>query len=104
MNVFEKLQGLLSSEEEEFLWTEFYEKLESEGHIDNEYLAKTAEKDISQEIQRIDKLTLAEVNAWLTWILRGERFCDGLFQSCIDNGAVSALLSRGNELLKDAEE
>lgn len=101
MNVFEKLQNILKSDDEENLWTMFYEELQANGYIDNEYRDKTMNKDISYEIQKIDTLTLAEVTAWLTWILRGERFCYGLFQSYIDNGAIAALLNRGSEILKE---
>lgn len=102
MNTFEKLQGLLKTKEE-YLWTKFYEELEVADYIDSDYRNKTQGKTIAQEIRNAESMELPDVVAWLTWILRGERFCDGLFQSCIDDGTLSVLLDRGNELLNEGD-
>ena len=42
----------------------------------------------------IAELTLLEISTCFTWLDRGERFCDGLISSHIDNGTVTQLLER----------
>lgn len=46
----------------------------------------------------IAELTLAEIATHFTWLERGERFCDGLIASYIDNGTVTQLLEKLIEL------
>ena len=40
---------------------------------------------------------------WLTWILRGERFTEGLFRKNISNGNVKALLNQAEETCRKIE-
>ena len=97
--MFRKLQEIMSSGGED-VWTSFYRAMESEGCIDVKYLEHTTGQDLESAVKHADRLSKEEVCTWLTWILRGERFCEGLFESCIENGSFSALLSRGVELSK----
>ena len=39
-------------------------------------------------------LDTVSVLALMTWITRGERFCDGLIENHIENGSILALLQR----------
>lgn len=95
--MFEELIKLVKAEGED-AWTEFYEKMESGNCIDMDYLKHTSGKNIKEVEKDIATMTLDEVKTWLTWILRGERFCDGLFETCIDDGTLLALLQRGRDL------
>lgn len=92
--LFEKLQKLVEKAGVE-AWSEFYTTLEAEGCIDSEYLKHIAGQDIAEVLKNVETMSVKEVCTWLTWILRGERFCDGLFESCIENGSLQALLKRG---------
>mgnify|MGYP006916223449 CR=1 FL=1 len=97
MILFEKLQKLIEKAGVDS-WSEFYATLEAERCIDPEYLKHTAEQNIAVVLQNVESMSVQEVCTWLTWILRGERFCDGLFESCIKNGSLQALLKRGVEI------
>ena len=97
MILFEKLQKLIEKTGVDS-WSEFYATLEAERCIDPEYLKHTAEQNIAVVLQNVESMSVQEVCTWLTWILRGERFCDGLFESCIKNGSLQALLKRGVEI------
>ena len=46
------------------------------------------------KLKQIAELTLSEITTYFTWLDRGERFCDGLIASYIDNGTVTQLLER----------
>ncbi len=97
--MFKELQKIIASGGED-KWTAFYQAMDSGGCLDLKYLEHTSGQDLSSAVKRVGSLSKEDVCTWLTWILRGERFCDGLFQSCIDNGSLSVLLLRGVELSK----
>ena len=44
--------------------------------------------------KQIAELTLSEIATYFTWLMRSERFCDGLIASYIDNGTFAQLLVR----------
>ena len=101
--MFEKLQKLIASDGED-IWTDFYQAMKSGGYIDSKYLEHTSGQNISEALQKVESMSIEEVCAWLTWILRGERFCEGLFKSSIENGQLSSLLKRGVELTQKGME
>ena len=95
--MFKELQELVSREGAD-AWTGVYQLLEAGGYLDSEYLRNTSGSNVAEAVKRVDNMSLDEVYTWLTWILRGERFCDGLFETCIGDGTLSRLLKRGYEL------
>ena len=97
--MFKKLQKLLETEKDvSKLWTEFYEELGGHEYLDSDYLQKTRGKDINEVMKHTDTLSIEECCTWLTWMLRGERFSEGLFKKNIKNGNVKALLKRAEEI------
>ena len=92
--MFEKLSYILNSDDK-YQWGKFYEELENANCIDDEYLQKTRGKNIDVIKDEIDNMELSEVYTWLTWILRGERFCEGLFETKKKDGTLFALIARG---------
>lgn len=62
---------------------------------DADYLEKY-EKSGSQEIE---EMSLEELSVMYTFILRGERFCDGHIASFVENGMLYRLFLRHLELL-----
>ena len=50
------------------------------------------------EQQPIARATLEDLSAWFTWVLRGERFCDGHIAENLESGRVRALVTRLLEL------
>ena len=46
------------------------------------------------ETTDIDKLNAEAIMALLMWVVRGERFCDGLILSHLKEGRIQALLQR----------
>ena len=95
--MFKELQDLISREGAD-AWTGVYQLLEAGGCLDPEYLRNTSEGNVAEAVKRADRMDIDEVYTWLTWILRGERFSDGLFETSIENGTLSRLLQRGYEL------
>jgi len=51
-----------------------------------------------------EKLNFRELRAMITWIDRGEHFCDGHIASCIQSGFVLKLMLRLKELYKEEVE
>ena len=52
--------------------------------------------DHIEEVLKIstDKLELTQISTYLTWLIRGERFCDGLIAENIENGMLKGVLER----------
>lgn len=94
--MFKNLQNLIESGETK-LWSKIYEGLESAGYLDNLYLEHTRDIDMEEAMKRIDNMSFEECCTWLTWILRGNRFSEGLFEMNIENGNISRLLKRAEE-------
>ncbi len=42
----------------------------------------------------------SDLATWFTWLVRGERFCDGLIGSAAESGELLALLRRLDEVLE----
>lgn len=55
-------------------------------------------KDLAENPDRIPSATLDQITALLTWVVRGERFCDGHMDSCFNLGIPQAALRRLAEL------
>ena len=51
-------------------------------------------KNLLPDSERIAAMTIAEIGTCLTYIIRGERFCDGHILRFLKNGALKALLER----------
>ena len=65
------------------------------------------EKNAGQWLKRpgfIEQAGLEEIKTMLTFIIRGERFCDGHIQGRIEDGHVVALLRRLRRLRSDMTE
>ena len=100
LEAFKKLRdtlGRLQRQEDgasEF-WTLLYQKMENTGCIDAEYIENTERwRGIEEAIGHISEMDFKQCCSWLTWALRGERFCEGLFEDCIKQGYIQALLGR----------
>lgn len=48
------------------------------------------------EVKQIqaEKLDLPQISTYLTWLVRGERFCDGLIAENIESGRLKSVLER----------
>jgi len=51
----------------------------------------------------IDKMDLSQIRTMFTWLVQGERFCDGFIADEIENGHLLALFRRLRELTGDDE-
>ncbi len=69
------------------------ERVHDDGWLDVDYLASPA-LDRLHAPDGIASLTLRQVASVLTWVVRGERFCDGHMAACVADGTVSAVLRR----------
>ena len=103
LKVFEKLREDFKQNQQDDLWGYLAEGLEKAGCADYDYIQHTEGHDIDEVSKNINQMNFEECCAWLTWILRGERFCDGLFASCLEQGHLAALLDRACEVLKEGE-
>lgn len=89
--MFRKLKTLINSDTAD-KWTAMYKLLSENGYIDKQYSLHT------ENMKDIDNLSIDDVYASLTFILRGERFCEGLFDTMLENGTIAKLIDRGIQL------
>ncbi len=89
--MFRKLKTLINSDTAD-KWTAMYKLLSENNCLDKQYSLHT------ENIENIDNLSIDDIYARLTWILRGERFCEGLFDSMLENGTIAKLIDRGIQL------
>ena len=71
------------------------------GFIDYDYHGTLAGYGCAVEDELIEIIATANTElilAVLTAYIRGERFCDGLWASCVQNGVFTAILRRLKEL------
>ena len=100
IKVFRELCTEVQSGQADNLWGKFYRALEQKNLLDTDYADNTDGKSIDDVKRDIPDMNFSECCTWLTWILRGERFSEGLFQSCIDDDSVLSLLKRSVEILE----
>lgn len=104
IEAFKKLRGELEQaslreDGSSDFWTRLYQEMEKLGCIDINYLEHSkALSSIDNAIGHVQGMSFDECCTWLTWALRGERFCDGLFAGCIKQGHIRSLLDRVIEL------
>jgi len=77
--------------------TDFYRLAAAECWMDYEYVPEDARKLLENE-EAIKSASLDEIKTVLTYCVRGERFCDGHWESMIENGNVRRILERLIEL------
>ena len=81
-------------------WTVLYKDMESLGCIDDDYMDNTEKwRSIDTAISHVQEMDFKQCCTWLTWALRGERFCDGLFEGCVRQGHIKALLDQICEMV-----
>ena len=71
----------------------FIQLAHDEALIDREYV----DKDVGEWLRRpafVEQATLADVKSILTFMVRGERFCDGHIAALFGEGHVVAVLRR----------
>ena len=73
--------------------------------IDSLYAFELTDFDYGENIEKIKgkpigQLTRDEVLTRMTWLVRGERFCDGLIAEWLENGSLEALCARLQELVR----
>ena len=73
--------------------------------IDTMYDLELMDHDYLQNIKNIEdkpieELTRDEVLTRMTWLIRGERFCDGLIAEWLENGSLESLCTRLQNLTK----
>lgn len=73
---------------------DFINEFHHSALIDQDYIDHLHIKDLrSLSIAEIKLLSEKELLTLLTWIIRGERFCDGLIDTKARNGTIQAILS-----------
>jgi len=68
------------------MW-DIFNLLVERQHIDSDYMNKAYVRE-----KEIEDLTIDEVYSYLTWLMRGERFCDGHVSEYVDNGILLKLV------------
>ena len=75
----------LYSEEVQDWIRKFYDlQLVDKNYLDNLRIYK---------YKKIEELSLEETLSYLTWIIRGERFCDGCIASALEDGTIEKLVN-----------
>ena len=68
--------------------------------MDPHYLQKNAGERLGNEAQ-VRNATIPEIQTMLTFIVRGERFCDGHWAGIVDSGPLRRLLERLSVILQE---
>ncbi len=68
-----------------------------------DYLATTERLDL-HDPATIANATMLEIQALMTFFLQGEKFCDGFWGGCIEDGHVRRLLERLSEIEKEMQD
>lgn len=100
---FQKLMKDFEWRQKEFIaerWNNFQYTLRKLGYDKAEYLEYTKGRKLEDAMRDIGAAPFEECCAWLTWILWGESFREGLFKECLYNGSVNALLRRACTVLE----
>ncbi len=71
----------------------FFSLAARECWVDYEYVSNGAGKMI-HDPEAIANASLQEIKSMLTWCVRGERFCDGHWNSIIEDGLIRNVLLR----------
>lgn len=79
---------------------EFVEAIGKESFLDHDYL-KNKPESMLRDSSLIANASLSQIKSILTYIVRGERFCDGHWESMIKSGEVKLVLERIEILSKD---
>ena len=82
---------------------EFMDCIRRDCWIDYDYVPREVEKLIESE-EALRRATLRQIRAMLTYVLRGERFCDGWWGHMIEDGYVRRILERLAELEGELDE
>ncbi|HEX8354545.1 MAG TPA: DUF6508 domain-containing protein [Pyrinomonadaceae bacterium] len=72
---------------------EFFSRVGRHGWLDYGYQPEAAARML-EDGEFIERASLEQVRTMLTYCVRGERFCDGLWESLLAGGQVVALLRR----------
>lgn len=81
--------------------TEFFQAASKDAWCDAEYLS-TVTGDMLKNPDSIKAASLREVRSMLTHCVRGERFCDGYWESVISGGQIRLILMRLQELRSES--
>ncbi|MDE0392223.1 MAG: DUF6508 domain-containing protein [Rhodospirillales bacterium] len=76
---------------------DFVDTIVKDGWMDSGYVPAQVEKLIESE-RAIERATLPQMRAMLTYFVRGERFCDGWWGHMIEKGYIGRILERLAEL------
>ncbi len=80
---------------------EFMELVVSQScWLDPHYLRKRAGERLGNEAQ-VRNATIPEIQTMLTFIVRGERFCDGFWAEIVESGPLRRLLERLSAILQE---
>lgn len=76
----------------------FFHALSEDYWRDDNYNEGQATSRMIRDPERIGCASLEEIRAMLTFCVRGERFCDGLWGKMIKQGVIRRILARLREL------
>lgn len=76
----------------------FVESVQANGVIDRAYQPNVVGAQL-RDPAFLERASLAEIRAVLTWVVRGERFAEGHIGECVRDGTVERALARLGVLL-----
>ena len=72
---------------------EFFRLVAEHGWLDYEYKPEEAARMLADG-ELVGRAGVGQIKTMLTYCLRGERFCDGFWESLLEGGQIVALLRR----------
>ena len=78
----------------------FFQVLSEPQWVQFDYMTDRT-RELVSDIDKLKDASIDDVKAVLTWCSRGERFCDGLYESALKNGVIQAALRRLSSLFPE---
>ena len=101
-DIFIKLRDKFKDAKEvSSLYSDLHEGLEKTGYLDHDYFEHLKDKSGYDEFLRVNELSAKECGTALTFILRAEKYSDGVFDSYVNNGNIYKMLAHMCEVIDE---
>ena len=99
MRYRDSIKGKKFNPEDRDAYIELYKLLSDTGCLDYDYADHLRKGKFSESISDVENFSFIECCAYLTLIVRGERFESDWFGKCLDDGSIYKLMKRVVEVM-----
>ena len=99
MHYRDMLKGRKAKEDDTELYEKFYEDLGKAECLDADYSDNMKKGEFDKAISKVEDFSLQDCIAYLTFVMRAERWSNGWFAKSIDDGSIYNLLKRAVDVM-----